>query len=174
MRKKKIVGIAGVFAAAVLFAGCAGQESGREYVESGQEITEETETTETDQIPEDNAPEDQTTGQEMSGTPLQEEVEAAQDRLVESRIVQEHSFDVELNGWGAVRFVTYAPDSSQGADPGEDVSFYLLRDKEFCINFRILARSTRADMDYTMIWHLSCLWIRTETGEKMSLSGYNM
>lgn len=127
MRKKGIVGIAGALAAAMLLAGCAGQESEGEAAGLGQEITEEAQITETVQQPQEYETEGQTI-EEIEGASLQ-------DRLVESRIIQEHSFEVELNGWGAVRFVTYKPDPSQGADPDEDVSFYLLRDKEILYQF---------------------------------------
>ena len=57
-----------------------------------------------------------------------EDIAQEQDRLIESRIIQEQSFPVELNGWGEVTFVSYKPDDSQGANAWEDVSFYLLRD----------------------------------------------
>lgn len=46
-------------------------------------------------------------------------------RVDESRVISEQSFDVELNQWGEVRFVSYAP---QNPENSEDVSFLLEKD----------------------------------------------
>ena len=57
-----------------------------------------------------------------------------QDKLDEERIIEEQSFQVELNDWGEVRFVSYEPGSSK-RDLREDVTFYLLKDDEILYQF---------------------------------------
>lgn len=57
-----------------------------------------------------------------------------QDKLDEERIIGEQSFQVELNDWGEVRFVSYEPDPSK-RDLREDVTFYLLKDDEILYQF---------------------------------------
>jgi hypothetical protein len=52
--------------------------------------------------------------------------------LEESRIIQDQSFHVELNDWGNVRFISYAPDYSVDF---EDVSFYLMNDTNVIYSF---------------------------------------
>lgn len=53
--------------------------------------------------------------------------------LDEERIIQDQSFEVELNDWGTVRFVSCEP--AEGADPLEDVSFYLVKDGQIVYEF---------------------------------------
>lgn len=55
-----------------------------------------------------------------------------QSELDEKRIIEEQSFQVELNDWGKVRFVSYKPDPSEMYG---DVTFYLLKDKEILYQF---------------------------------------
>lgn len=57
-----------------------------------------------------------------------------QGRLDADRILEEQSFQVELNDWGTVRFVSYEPDSSAG-NPLEDVTFYLVKEEEILYQF---------------------------------------
>jgi len=52
--------------------------------------------------------------------------------LDEARIIQDQSFDVELNDWGTVRFISYEPD---GSVDSEDVSFFLTKDNEVIYSF---------------------------------------
>jgi hypothetical protein len=52
--------------------------------------------------------------------------------LEENRIIQDQSFNVELNDWGNVRFISYAPDYSVDF---EDVSFYLMNDTNVIYSF---------------------------------------
>lgn len=52
--------------------------------------------------------------------------------LDENRIIQDQSFDVELNDWGNVRFISYMPDYSVDF---EDVSFYLMYDESVVYSF---------------------------------------
>lgn len=78
--------------------------------------------------------------QDMSGEgPLRQsenlDTREMQDTLDKDRIIEEQSFQVELNDWGEVRFVSYKPDFTAGADPLEDVSFYLLKNEEVLYQF---------------------------------------
>ena len=56
------------------------------------------------------------------------------------RIIEEQSFQVELNDWGEVRFVSYEPDSSK-RDLQEDVTFYLLKDEEVLYQFPYISEA---------------------------------
>lgn len=57
-----------------------------------------------------------------------------QDKLNGERIIEEQSFQVELNDWGEVRFVSYEPAPSE-REMHEDVTFYLLKDDEILYQF---------------------------------------
>jgi len=52
--------------------------------------------------------------------------------LDENRIIQDQSFDVELDDWGDVKFVSYEPDNSVDF---EDVSFFLTKDDMVIYSF---------------------------------------
>lgn len=52
--------------------------------------------------------------------------------LEENRIIISQTFDVNLEGWGEVRFVSYAP---SGENPREDVRFYLIENDEMLYEF---------------------------------------
>lgn len=56
------------------------------------------------------------------------------DELDRERILEEQSFQVALNDWGEVRFVSYEPAPSE-KDLQEDVTFYLLQDEEILYQF---------------------------------------
>ena len=64
----------------------------------------------------------------------QERPEQTQEKLNADRIIQEQSFQMALNDWGDVRFVSYEPDPL-AKNPLEDVSFYLLKDDEILYQF---------------------------------------
>lgn len=130
MGKKGIGRTLGIVIATVLLVGCGGYENSEETIDqtvsSLNTQTEEEASMDVVDVP---MPEQQS-GQSEYDTVLD-----AQGRLVESRIIQEHSFSVDLNDWGEVRFVSYEPDDSPGTDPNEDVSFYLLRNKDVIYQF---------------------------------------
>lgn len=63
----------------------------------------------------------------------------------EKRIISEQSFDVELNDWGDVTFISYSPEA--GAD-FEDVSFYLMNDNQVVYSFPYYDENNRTD-NYT-------------------------
>lgn len=54
------------------------------------------------------------------------------DELDESRVISEQSFDVDLNVWGEVRFVSYLPTYETH---WEDVSFVLAKDNQIVYQF---------------------------------------
>lgn len=54
------------------------------------------------------------------------------DKLDESRVIPEQSFDVHLNYWGEVRFVSYLPTYDT---LWEDVSFVLTKDNQIVYHF---------------------------------------
>ena len=58
------------------------------------------------------------------------------------RIIQDQSFDVELNGWGDVRFISYGPEA--GAD-FEDVSFCLMKDNKVIYSFPYYGEDNKTD-----------------------------
>ena len=52
--------------------------------------------------------------------------------LEEKRIIHDQSFNVELNAWGNVRFISYEPDNSIDF---EDVSIFLIKDNHVIYSF---------------------------------------
>lgn len=70
-------------------------------------------------------------------------------RLAAGRILEEQSFQVKLNDWGEVRFVSYEPDHT-GENPLEDVTFYLLRGEEILYQFPYIG--TEDTSDYGMYY----------------------
>ncbi|MCM1047426.1 MAG: hypothetical protein NC433_03280 [Clostridiales bacterium] len=83
--------------------------------------------------------------EELSGNQVQ-------NRLDEERIIEEQSFQVELNDWGEVRFVSYKPDRAEG-DMYSDVTFYLLKDNEILYQFPLCESSGSGyywDMKFVM------------------------
>lgn len=62
--------------------------------------------------------------------------------LDENRIIQDQSFQTELNDWGNVRFVSYAPEAGSEF---EDVSFYLIKDNKVVFSFPYYGDNNRTD-----------------------------
>lgn len=52
--------------------------------------------------------------------------------LDEKRIIQDQSYNVKLNNWGNIRFISYEPDNSIDF---EDVSFFLMKDNNVIYSF---------------------------------------
>ena len=69
-----------------------------------------------------------------------------QDKLDEERIIEEQSFQIELNDWGEVRFVSYEPTPSERVH--EDVTFYLLKDDEILYQFPYISKRPINGMGY--------------------------
>lgn len=117
-KKKSVVRTLGIAAVVMMLAGCEGRDVQNQAEQSEQ--SEEPEQSE--QLKQDEQPLDE------------EDDEQAQDKLDADRIIEEQSFQVELNDWGTVRFVSYEPESSK-RDLHEDATFYLLRDEEILYQF---------------------------------------
>lgn len=56
-------------------------------------------------------------------------------------MVSEQSFDLSLNDWGAVTFVSCMPDPDADADPLTDASFYLIKDGDLLYRFPYVAEN---------------------------------
>lgn len=69
-----------------------------------------------------------------------------QDKLDEERIIDEQSFQIELNDWGEVRFVSYEPTPSERVH--EDVAFYLLKDDEILYQFPYISKRPTNGIGY--------------------------
>lgn len=68
----------------------------------------------------------------------------ADNELTESiyrNMVSDQSFDLSLNDWGSVTFVSCMPDPDADADPLTDASFYLKRDGELLYRFPYVAEN---------------------------------
>lgn len=68
----------------------------------------------------------------------------ADNKLTEAiyrNMVSEQSFDLSLNDWGAVTFVSCMPDPDADANPLTDASFYLIRDGELLYRFPYVAEN---------------------------------
>lgn len=68
----------------------------------------------------------------------------AGEEVDESRVMQEQSFEVELNQWGKVHFVSYLP--ADGNDK-EDVSFVLTKDNQIIYHFPMYFENNRIEND---------------------------
>lgn len=147
MKKKRVMGTLGIAAALMLLAGCEERNmQNRTEQEEPDDVSQLQQDIEveglSDEISLDGS--EQSELQEQSEQPkpseepeqLSDEVSdnQMQDKLDADRIIEEQSFQVELNDWGEVRFVSYEPDPS-GRDSHEDVSFYLMKDDEILYQF---------------------------------------
>lgn len=154
MKKKRVMGMLGIAVTIMLLAGCEErdiqnrveqeepdvasqlQQEVEEQDLSGELPPEQTEQPEQQEQLEEPDSLKQTEQSEQSEQLLDEISDSqGQDKLDGDRIIQEQSFQVELNDWGEVRFVSYKPDFAEGADPQEDVTFYLLKDEKILYQF---------------------------------------
>jgi outer membrane murein-binding lipoprotein Lpp len=122
--KKKVILLAAALLCGCLLAGCQKTK--------GDQLTPDTVTSEEGQI------------KVESFNEKNEEKESSQSEisLDEKRIIPDQSFEVELNEWGNVRFISYAPEA--GAD-FEDVSFYLMKDNKVVYSFPYYGENNRTD-----------------------------
>ena len=172
--KKSIKGTVGIAAAVMLLAGCGGSdiESRTEDTEKDdalqlqQNIEEqdraeagsEEQSEQSGQFGQQGQAEEQgqsgQQGQSEQGQPPQQSPGGESGgrlpgRLDAGRILEEQSFQVKLNDWGEVRFVSYEPDHT-GENPLEDVTFYLLRGEEILYQFPYIG--TEDTSDYGMYY----------------------
>ena len=145
-KKEKSIAILGI-AALVLLVGCKGQEKPKqteqEEVDTVSQLQQRIEEESLlDEISPDRSEESEPLAQperteqaEETGQLSDEESGGrVQDELDADRIIEEQSFQVELNDWGEVRFVSYEPVPSE-RDLREDVTFYLLKDDKILYQF---------------------------------------
>ena len=172
--KKSIKGTVGIAAAVMLLAGCGGND-----IQSRSEDTEkddalqlqqnieeqdraeagsEEQSEQSGQFGQQGQAEEQgqsgQQGQSEQGQPPQQSPGGESGgrlpgRLDAGRILEEQSFQVKLNDWGEVRFVSYEPDHT-GENPLEDVTFYLLRGEEILYQFPYIG--TEDTSDYGMYY----------------------
>lgn len=172
--KKSIKSTVGIAAAVMLLAGCGGSdiESRTEDTEKDdalqlqQNIEEqdraeagsEEQSEQSGQFDQQGQAEEQgqsgQQGQSEQGQPPQQSPGGESGgrlpgRLDAGRILEEQSFQVKLNDWGEVRFVSYEPDHT-GENPLEDVTFYLLRGEEILYQFPYIG--TEDTSDYGMYY----------------------
>ncbi len=172
--KKSIKSTVGIAAAVMLLAGCGGSdiESRTEDTEKDdalqlqQNIEEqdraeagsEEQSEQSGQFGQQGQAEEQgqsgQQGQSEQGQPPQQSPGGESGgrlpgRLDAGRILEEQSFQVKLNDWGEVRFVSYEPDHT-GENPLEDVTFYLLRGEEILYQFPYIG--TEDTSDYGMYY----------------------
>lgn len=172
--KKSIKGTVGIVAAVMLLAGCGGNDiqSRTEDTEKDdalqlqQNIEEqdraaagsEEQSEQSGQFGQQGQAEEQgqsgQQGQSEQGQPPQQSPGGESGgrlpgRLDAGRILEEQSFQVKLNDWGEVRFVSYEPDHT-GENPLEDVTFYLLRGEEILYQFPYIG--TEDTSDYGMYY----------------------
>ena len=140
-KKERTIALLEIAAALMLLAGCEGQEiqkgTEREAVDTASQLQQNVgeEALLDDAVP--NQPEElEQPEQTEEPERIPEEIfsDKVQDQLDGERIIEEQSFQVELNDWGEVRFVTYEPAPSE-RDLQEDVTFYLLKDEEILYQF---------------------------------------
>lgn len=146
-KKEGAITLLGIAAVLMLLVGCKGQEiqkqTGPEEEDSvlqlQQNIEEESLSDETSP---DRSEESEQLGhpgraeqsEETEQLTDEESGDPVQDKMDADRIIEEQSFQVELNDWGEVRFVSYEPSSSE-RDLQEDVTFYLLKEEEILYQF---------------------------------------
>jgi len=84
--------------------------------------------------------------------------------LDENRIIQDQSFQAELNDWGDVRFVSYGPGT--GSD-FEDVSFYLIKDNKVVYSFPYYGENNKTDQYAGLFDSVESVAFRDVNGDKL-------
>lgn len=148
VNKKKVMGTLGIAAALMLLAGCEERDIQKRIEQEEPDVALQSQQNVEEQDLSRELPPKQTEQQEPleESEPLKQTEQSEQlldetsdgqrqDKLDVDRIIDEQSFLVELNDWGEVKFVSYKPDLAEGADPQEDVSFYLLKDEKILYQF---------------------------------------
>ena len=172
--KKSIKGTVGIVAAVMLLAGCGGNDiqSRSEDTEKDDALKLQQNIEEQDRAEAGSEEQPEQSGQSGQQGQAEEQGQSGQQgqseqgqppqqspggesggrlpgRLDAGRILEEQSFQVKLNDWGEVRFVSYEPDHT-GENPLEDVTFYLLRGEEILYQFPYIG--TEDTSDYGMYY----------------------
>lgn len=173
-KKKKVMGILEMAAAVMLITGCGGRDiqnrteqaeadtaSQLQQIIDGEDLSGET-SPERQEQPQQQGQTERSEQQGQMEQSAQQEQSAqteqlsdggvipdrsgsqAPDSLDADRIIEEQSFQVELNDWGEVRFVSYEPAHS-AANPRADVTFYLLEEDEVVYQFPYIGTGDMSD-----------------------------
>lgn len=140
-KKEGAIAILGIAAAVMLLVGCGGKEIQKQTEQEEEDSVSQLQQSIEEEGLSDEAAPDPSKEPEQSGYPERAEQSAeaesgdrVQDKLDAERIIEEQSFQVELNDWGDVKFVSYEPAPSE-RDMGGDVTFYLLKGEEVLYQF---------------------------------------
>ncbi len=146
-KKERAKAILGIVAALMLLVGCEGQEIQKRTEPEDSDtasqlqqnikeegISDEISPEQSEESKQLELPEQADQSKETERLLEEESDDRVQNKLDVDRIIEEQSFQVELNDWGGVRFVSYEPASSE-RDLCEDVTFYLLKDEEILYQF---------------------------------------
>jgi len=146
-KKEEAKAILGIAAALMLLVGCEGQGIQKRTEPEDSDIASQLQQNIKEESISDEMSPEQSEESKQLGLPeradqsketerlLEEESDGrVQNKLDADRIIEEQSFQVELNDWGEVRFVSYEPAPSE-RDLCEDVTFYLLKDEEILYQF---------------------------------------
>ena len=153
-----------IAAALLLLVGCAGQEIQKQTdLDTASQLQQNTKegSIADERMPEQSKETEQSEESEQSGLPertaqlketervsKEESDDQAKNKLDADRIIEEQSFQVKLNDWGEVRFLSYEPDSPNG--DLEDVTFYLLKNEEILYQFPYISENHTSG--YGLYW----------------------
>lgn len=177
-RKETVIAVLGSAAALMLLAGCAGEKIQTQTEQETADITSQSQqNTEEDlsdgllpdqseeqsEEPEQSERSEEAEQSKETGQLLNEEAgDQAQDGLDADRILEEQSFQVELNDWGEVRFVSYEPTLPE-RDRHEDVTFYLLKENEILYQFPYIGEGHSSD--YGNYWDVKFVMFTDTNGD---------
>lgn len=143
-KKERAIALLEIAAAFMLLVGCKGQEIQKRTEQQEGDIVsqlqqdggEETllEEVSPDQSEKLEESEQLEQTEEPERIPEETSSDKVWDELDRERIIEEQSFQIVLNDWGEIRFVSYEPAPSE-KDLQEDVTFYLLKDEEILYQF---------------------------------------
>ncbi len=152
-KNESAIALLGIATALMLLVGCEEQEIQKRTEQKEADIASQVQQNVEEEALLDEASPEQSEKSEESVQPEQTEVseqmpeetsgDQEQAKLDEERIIEEQSFQIELNDWGEVRFVSYdlAPLERY---PDEDVTFYLLKDDEILYRFPYIGEGHRS------------------------------
>ena len=167
MKEKRVMGMLGIAAALMLLAGCEERDmQNRTEQEEPDAVSRLQQDIEVEGLSDEISPEGSEESEQQEQ--LSDEVSDSQmqDKLDADRIIEEQSFQVELNDWGEVRFVSYEPDPDlSGRDSHEDVSFYLMKDDGILYQFPYI--SADHSSGYGLYWDVKfVMFTDTNADEK--------
>lgn len=131
----------------LLLTGCQGINNETNSIDSGNEkLDEYANVVESESNSKENSEQEQysqeTESQEYTNTSeadVTQEERKLLERINENKI-DEQSFEIVLNNWGKVMFVSCMPDFDEDIDPLTDISFYLTDNKKVIYQFPDVAQ----------------------------------